>query len=98
MSRFIKTSAFVYLAFSSFAFAETVSPLSNPGVTVESMAELLAGPGVAVSGAAYYTSYYTTEGPWYNRRRVENLAQGGQFSGYGDLFGSGFQTGVILSN
>ncbi len=97
MSRFIKTSAFVYLAFSSFAFAETVSPLSNPGVTVESMAELLAGPGVAVSGAAYYTSYYTTEGPWYNRRRVENLAQGGQFSGYGDLFGSGFQTGVILS-
>jgi hypothetical protein len=82
MSRFIKTSAFVYLAFSSFAFAETVSPLSNPGVTVESMAELLAGPGVQISNPAYII-----------RTGGSNQYQAGQFSGYEFLLGDDWPRG-----
>ena len=94
MSRFFKASCIAALAYASSLHAEEVLPLSNSQVTVDTMAELLAGPGVSVSGATYSTSYQVRTG-WFTY--VSNTQQGGQFSGYSTLFGSAFDSGVILS-
>jgi outer membrane protein OmpA-like peptidoglycan-associated protein len=94
MSRFFKAGCIAALAYASSLHAEEVLPLSNSQVTVDTMAELLAGPGVSVSGATYSTSYRVPVG-WFDS--VPNPQQGGQFSGYGSLFGDTFDSGVILS-
>ena len=77
MSRFFKASCIAALAYASSLHAEEVLPLSNSQVTVDTMAELLAGPGVSVSGATYSTSYQVRTG-WFTY--VSNTQQGGQFS------------------
>ena len=97
MSRIFTVSLIALLTHVSSASAETVTPIDDPAVTEDSMASLLAGPGVTVSGATYSTSYLVNEGPWYNPDMQPNKFQAGEFSGYSFLLGSGFDAGVILS-
>ena len=53
MSRFFKAGCIAALAYASSLHAEEVLPLSNSQVTVDTMAELLSGPGVQISNPSY---------------------------------------------
>ncbi|MEC9409174.1 MAG: choice-of-anchor L domain-containing protein, partial [Pseudomonadota bacterium] len=87
MSRFFKAGCIAALAYASSLHAEEVLPLSNSQVTVDTMAELLSGPGVQISNPSYII-----------RTGGSNQSQAGQFSGYEFLLGDDFGQGVILSS